>query len=288
MPYEARVILDWMPHIYDRPGRIARILTGDNDEATPVMLNAPFVKGQDGQPQLVPPTTPGAQHFRLTPDAHYGVTISVGKSQPTRRKEGTDMMGQLAQAVPNMVPLFADLWVGMMDFPGHREIADRFKKMLPPQLQEGEQSQDPAALQAQLQQAHMQIQQLQPLANDNQTKLQIAQINADIETKKLGQKQQDSQLEAQTKGAKIQSDESIAHLKAAMEAEVAQLKAQLEGFKAMLQAHSDERDRALTAAGHVADLHQQATLAHTAHTHELQMADHEVANRPPEPAKTDA
>tara|TARA_R110000765_G_scaffold36063_1_gene80867 strand:+ start:423 stop:3065 length:2643 start_codon:yes stop_codon:yes gene_type:complete len=41
MTYEAKVILDLIPHIYDRPGRIARILDKE-DEIKTVMLNTPF------------------------------------------------------------------------------------------------------------------------------------------------------------------------------------------------------------------------------------------------------
>ena len=41
LTYEAKVILDLIPHIYDRPGRIARILDLE-DEPQTVMLNAPF------------------------------------------------------------------------------------------------------------------------------------------------------------------------------------------------------------------------------------------------------
>ena len=41
LTYEAKIILDLIPHIYDRPGRIARILDLE-DEPKTVMLNAPF------------------------------------------------------------------------------------------------------------------------------------------------------------------------------------------------------------------------------------------------------
>ena len=41
LTYEAKVILDLLPHIYDRPGRVARLLDQE-DETQTVMLNAPF------------------------------------------------------------------------------------------------------------------------------------------------------------------------------------------------------------------------------------------------------
>ena len=54
MTYEAKVILDLIPHIYDRPGRIARILDLE-DEPQTVMLNAPFQR--DPQTQRPIPAT---------------------------------------------------------------------------------------------------------------------------------------------------------------------------------------------------------------------------------------
>lgn len=40
-PYEAKVVLDLIPHIYDRPGRVARILDNEDNPRT-VMLNQAF------------------------------------------------------------------------------------------------------------------------------------------------------------------------------------------------------------------------------------------------------
>ena len=48
--YEAKIVLDLMPSIYDRPGRVARILDQERDPRT-VLLNAPFTPGPTGRPQ---------------------------------------------------------------------------------------------------------------------------------------------------------------------------------------------------------------------------------------------
>ena len=64
MTYEAKVVLDLIPHIYDRPGRIARILDKE-DEIKTVMLNQPFTMNpKTKRPQSVqtpsgPPMMPG-------------------------------------------------------------------------------------------------------------------------------------------------------------------------------------------------------------------------------------
>jgi hypothetical protein len=55
LTYEAKVILDLIPHIYDRPGRVARILDLE-DESRTILLNTPFQAGiKGGRPRAVPP-----------------------------------------------------------------------------------------------------------------------------------------------------------------------------------------------------------------------------------------
>jgi hypothetical protein len=57
LTYEAKVILDLIPHIYDRPGRIARILDLE-DEPKAVMLNAPFQRDPQTQRPIPAPGPP--------------------------------------------------------------------------------------------------------------------------------------------------------------------------------------------------------------------------------------
>lgn len=59
MNYEARVVLDLIPAIYDRPGRIARTLD-EEDESETVMLNAPFVTDPKTKRPMPPPPPPQA------------------------------------------------------------------------------------------------------------------------------------------------------------------------------------------------------------------------------------
>ena len=58
LTYEAKVVLDLIPHIYDRPGRVARVLDLE-DEPQTVLLNTPFTAGIDGgRPRAVTPGVP--------------------------------------------------------------------------------------------------------------------------------------------------------------------------------------------------------------------------------------
>ena len=135
MVYEGKVLRDLIPKVYTRPGRLVATV-GADEERGAVIIGKPFVI-KDGEPIEAPPGTPGARTLDLS-QGEYTVTATVGKSFSTRREEGAAAMGELASAAPNLLPLFADLYVGNLDFPGARAIADRLKKVLPPQVQESD------------------------------------------------------------------------------------------------------------------------------------------------------
>jgi hypothetical protein len=165
MTYEARVILDLMPAIYDRPGRITQIL-GIEDEPKMVMLNRPFVMGPNGRPQPAPPpgmvpqgpprppampaplggppgqtpppggppmgqpmpAPPEVKHYDLS-KGQYAISVSVGKSFQTRLQEGQAEIGGVLEKAPQLMPILGDLYFKFRDFPGHKEISDRLAKV---------------------------------------------------------------------------------------------------------------------------------------------------------------
>jgi portal protein len=184
--FEGRIYVDLIPKVYTRPGRVAQLL-GTDDEASSVLLGAPFVKTPAG-PQAAPPEHPEAQTIDLTA-GQYTIAVTVGKSFTNQRQEAVAMMGDLANAAPQMVPSFADLWVDEMDFPGAHAIAERLKKLLPPPLQDSPEGQNVppqiqqhlAQMQGQLQQATQIIQQLQQQIATDQAKQQGAIEKAKID-----------------------------------------------------------------------------------------------------------
>jgi hypothetical protein len=135
MLYEGKVLRDLIPKVYTRAGRIVATV-GEDDQQSQVMLGRPYTT-QKGQPVPAQPNDPKAKTIDLA-KGEYGVAVTVGKSFTTRREEGVAQMGQLAEAAPQLVQAYADVWVSNMDFPGAKQIADRLKKSLPPQLQDGE------------------------------------------------------------------------------------------------------------------------------------------------------
>lgn len=199
--YEAKVILDLIPWVYDRPGRVVRTLDLEDNTKT-VMLNQPFTMDpqtkrpmpapQAQPPGMMPPgrppqgqPAPKVLHYDLK-KGQYGVVVSVGKSYQNRAQQGKDELGQLFQAEPQLFSLLGDIYLKFADFPGHREAAERMKKMLPPPLQEKD---DPQAAEQQLGQAKQQLQ-----AQGEQLK-QAAQI---IQTKQVEQQAKIAQTKIQT------------------------------------------------------------------------------------------
>ena len=80
LTYEAKVVLDLIPTIYDRPGRVARILDQE-DETQTVLLNAPFLREpRTLRPRQVPAPGMGAG---LPPGLPPGAGPLVGPPVPS-------------------------------------------------------------------------------------------------------------------------------------------------------------------------------------------------------------
>ena len=90
MVHEGRILLDLLPHVYDRPGRVATILEDDLQTTKQVVLNQPFVPGGPGQPPTpMPegsPPMPGVQEIDLNKGV-YRVVVSRREilQDPARR-----------------------------------------------------------------------------------------------------------------------------------------------------------------------------------------------------------
>lgn len=62
LPWEGRILIDAIPGYYDRPGRITRVMSGeDGDPETAIMIKRPFIIDDDGIPQPVPCPMCGGQ-----------------------------------------------------------------------------------------------------------------------------------------------------------------------------------------------------------------------------------
>lgn len=305
------VVIDLLPSVYDTPGRVERIIGKDGAEDF-VMLNAPFVPGQKGQmPQAAPPNSPAAMQAQqqqqpitahMLAEGQYGVIVNVGKSQQTLKAETFAGMNALAQAAPELVPRFADLWVKSMDIPEADAIAAR---IAPPGT--GDDA-NPQQMQAQIQQLQQSLQEAQQLADDNKTKLQLGQMKAQTDMSKAQQdaqleatlRQQDNDTKLKTAGISAEAQIAVAEIKAAMQQQQTQidmiakligmeheqrLLEKQHGMDAATAAHSEGLKAAI--ALHAADTAAQAASDQHERTKELQDQQHgqqmELATTPPPP-----
>jgi len=235
MTYEAKVLMDLIPKVYDRPGRIARILNAD-DTQKQVMLNAPFVPGPNGMPQELPHGRPGQmagtqaiKQYDLT-QGQYLCTVSIGRAYRNRAEQASDEISQILANAPNLLPMIGDLYFKYKDFPGHQEIADRLKRLLPPEAKDPEAAPEPQQLLAALEQ----IKQESGQVIEGLTQ----QLNAAMDALKT--KQIEIQADLELERMRLQSKEAIAQLQAQTQLQLGQMRTDLGVTKVQTEADTAE------------------------------------------------
>jgi portal protein len=134
--HETRMEVDLFPKVYDRPGRVARIIGEEDDEKT-VILNQKHVEK-------------GVEKIYDLSVGRYDVAVNVGPSYSTKRQAAGEMLMELTRAYPAIMQAAGDLVIQSLDIPGARAVAERLKKMLPPGLQEdGDENEQPVPPKAQ-------------------------------------------------------------------------------------------------------------------------------------------
>ena len=152
---------------------------------------------------------------------------------------------QIIQSDPALMNIIGDLLFENKDTPGAQAIANRLKKMMPPQLQDDNQDPQVAALQHQLQQATQALQQmqaqLQAATNEQQLKQgELMLKNKEIDSKtQLGAadlqlKQQDMQADAQGKQYDLAMKQKDLEIKQ-MELEIKRIEAEAKLQSAQVQ-----------------------------------------------------
>ena len=135
--HAGRVLCHVLPAIYTEE-KIVRIIGEDGSEDT-VKINT---EEKDEK-------TNGIKRVNDITVGRYDVRVAVGPSYTTRRIEAGDSMISFVQAVPAAGQSIMDLVAKTMDWPGADEIAERLKKMIPPNLlgddEQGRRRHDPGA-----------------------------------------------------------------------------------------------------------------------------------------------
>lgn len=199
--HETRILIDLIPKIYDRPGRVARII-GEDGSAQTVPLNVPF-------------NDQGIQRIYDLQTGRYDVAVNIGPSYATKRQESADSMLGFAQAAPELVPRYADLFVQAQDWPGAQEIADRVR---PPDIPPPGEQQIPPQAQQKIQQLTQQNEQLTMAVTEMSKMIEAKQLEwstrQQMQTEKLASDQQiaaeKNRTTLVTKAAELQTQEGVA------------------------------------------------------------------------------
>lgn len=135
--HTGKILLEWIPKVYDTE-RVARIL-GEDGEADMRYLDP------NQEQAIAPRLDEYGQEIGSIYNLNvgkYDVTVSTGPSYTAKRQEAAEQQIALLQGNPELMQSIGDLVMRNMDFPGADKIADRLKTLLPPQIQEMEESED--------------------------------------------------------------------------------------------------------------------------------------------------
>jgi hypothetical protein len=214
-----------IPLYYDTP-RTVRIL-GMDEQPKLVKINQEFPEGE----QL--------KRFNIGGEGvgKYDIIVSMGKTYSSKRMESFDMMGQLVQASPQILPMIGDVLFKNSDVAGADQLAERFQKMLPPNLQEqkeGEQQIPPEVMQK-MQQMQQESQAINAYAQQLEEKVKQAESKeAEISSR---ERVAMANLQAQLEREQMKSQVAVAltHAKLDSAEAIALLKAELDGIKSNMQ-----------------------------------------------------
>ncbi len=232
--YEGQIENNLLFPIYGRPGRLARMLTGENEPKSvriggsngqpttggvvgaspagggqfhPGPTGTPPVPSMGAQPNAGPQGPPPAppKTYMLTKDANFNVIVKVTRNLDSRREEESSFVGTLLQANPELMAWFGDLFFKNQDGPGHDEMAERAEVMLDPKIQamraaKQQGSTMPPEATAQIAQMKQQLDQAHQVMQQaqNELKLKGEQHQREQETKlKLAQMAHDQAIEIQ-------------------------------------------------------------------------------------------
>ncbi len=220
-----RLILKWIPDIYDTP-RIQRIIKPD-DTVSHVIVHSGQEHRQNAE-KLAAENNIALEKIYDLSVGQYDVSVSVGPSYQSKRQEAVASQLAFIQSFPQAAPVIGDLVVRNMDWPGAKEIADRLKRMLPPQLQdEGD-----GTPESQLAQAQSQLQQL-----SQQQQMLTQHLHAAMQT--IETKQVEAASKEKIEGMKHQTQMSIEQMKIDAQVAIAEIEAKTQNARERLKWEQD-------------------------------------------------
>lgn len=235
------IIAELIPKIYDTEREVQ--ILGEDEKPKLVLINREHTDEAGN-----------THHYDMT-KGKYALTVTSGKAFDSKRSETFDTMQQVLQANPNLMNVIGDIFFRNSDMAGADQLAERFQKLLPPQLQDDKNNPLPPQAQAAIAQAQQQVQlmqgELQKLTFEKQAKLVEAQA-------KQQQIQLQSQADIALENRKMEVQIAVAEIEAK-----SQIVQQRQQFVEDLwkQFHGDAHDAAKQAREHAHD-HQMSAREH--------------------------
>ena len=204
--YGGLVLLDLIPKTYGKR-QILRIL-GENGEPENIQMMQQTNRAPGGK------TLDVSRVYELG-IGKYDLTVKTGPSFASKRQEAEAQMMKLMGMPPEAARAFGDIYAETLDWPGAEKLVERFKKMLPLELQD---DQNPQLIQMQqrIQQMEQQGAQLQDIIKQGRQyianlEMQLKNKNQEIQIKQGGLKvdefeAQTDRLNAQTNRQKVNID----------------------------------------------------------------------------------
>lgn len=139
--HTARIILDWWKDIYDTK-RTLRMIGEDGTHSVVTTVGSSVTDLERATMQIFgEDENPKATNKEPVYDVSvgtYDVVCEAGPSFATKRQQAAESLSALVQAHPEIMQWAGDLILKAFDFPYAQEMAERAKKLLPPQVQDNQ------------------------------------------------------------------------------------------------------------------------------------------------------
>jgi hypothetical protein len=230
-----RILLELLPH-----------LDGDQE--------AVHIRDEEGKTHRVPLNTPirhtdgGIVRHNLN-EGDYLPHISTGPSYTSQRQEAATIFSQLAQTDKGFMSIAGDLLFRSMDIPGADQLADRYQKMLPPQLLG---QNDPNAAAQKLSQAQQMIHQLSEQVHTLHDEIKMKQ--PELDTRRLI-----AEMQEETKRQQIAMQAAVAEATLQTKANTTRLQEEMGSIQHSIDTDQSNQERDFDALlAHYQSLNDQA------------------------------
>jgi hypothetical protein len=194
-----RLLINGIPRIYDTV-RTIRIIGEDSTEDV-VTVNQQYHDEKTGMDRL----------YDLT-CGEYDVVVDTSTAYETKRIESLDILSKFMTSFPPAAQAIGDLLAKNLDIPEAREMADRLRRMVPPNLLEDPNQPDNGIDEAQVRAIIADLEALQQqLKMTESEKAQLEQMLGQA-TAELKSKQEETQVKADSNTLKVAAEVRKAEL----------------------------------------------------------------------------